>query len=257
VSNGSTTRKPFTAELRRRQLRHGGDPVGEGAKGGAPSPDISALSADLRAQHDAVLGAIRSLREDLGRAASVSDSVVDEFKKEINEAAALKSQLQEMSEAIDETKREIVALKPLNEEDDRILAVSNELDQVVATMEQATENIIEAAESIDEQAGSMRAQAADESEIQRAEELSDIVVRIFEACNFQDLTGQRITKVVNTLKFIEERVNKMMDIWGGESVFAGVSPDQDAHADDDARLLNGPQDESTKINQDQIDALFD
>ena len=162
-----------------------------------------------------------------------------------------------MSEAIDETKREIVALKPLNEEDDRILAVSNELDQVVATMEQATENIIEAAESIDEQAGSMRAQAADESEIQRAEELSDIVVRIFEACNFQDLTGQRITKVVNTLKFIEERVNKMMDIWGGESVFAGVSSDQDAHADDDSRLHNGPQDESTKINQDQIDARFD
>ena len=63
--------------------------------------------------------------------------------------------------------------------------------------------------------------------------------------------------MVNTLKFIEERVNKMMDIWGGESVFAGVSSDQDAHADDDARLLNGPQDESTKINQDQIDALFD
>lgn len=221
------------------------------------SGELLAIGNDLRAQHSEVMAAIAALRDDLGAATSVSGSVVDDFKREVHEAARLKAELNEMSEAIEETKREIVALRPLDESDDRILAVSNELDQVVATMEQATEVIIECAEAVDEQAGSMRAQASDESETLRAEELSDLVVKIFEACNFQDLTGQRITKVVNTLKFIEERVNTMMDIWGGEAAMASVTTAEKAKTDQDARLLNGPQDEVSKINQDQIDALFD
>lgn len=248
-------KKPFTAELRRQQKRMG--PKTKMAEGAAVSIDMSELSADMRAQQEEILAAISALRSDLGQAASVSDTVVDEFRREIKEANELKTQLTELSDAIEQTKREIVALRPLDESDDRILAVSNELDQVVATMEQATENIIESAEAIDDQATSMRAQASGDAEMQQAEELSDLVVKIFEACNFQDLTGQRITKVVNTLKFIEERVNSMMEIWGGEEGFAAVVPQDKAEADDDARLLNGPQDESTKIDQSQIDALFD
>lgn len=43
--------------------------------------------------------------------------------------------------------------------------------------------------------------------------MNEMIVRIFEACNFQDLTGQRITKVVRALSFIEERVDAMMGVW--------------------------------------------
>jgi chemotaxis regulatin CheY-phosphate phosphatase CheZ len=43
--------------------------------------------------------------------------------------------------------------------------------------------------------------------------MNEAVVKIFEACNFQDLTGQRITKVVRALSFIEERVEAMMGVW--------------------------------------------
>ncbi|HAQ00066.1 MAG TPA: hypothetical protein DCQ35_08595, partial [Rhodospirillum rubrum] len=76
-----------------------------------------------------------------------------------------------------------------------------------------------------------------------------------EACNFQDLTGQRITKVVNTMKFVEERVDKMMAIWGRES-FRDLEEDPPMIAAGDNRLLNGPQDVGKGISQDEIDRLF-
>ena len=89
MSNGSTTRKPY-AELRRRQLRHGGTRSAKAPRAARRPGHFGPLR---RPQGSARRGSWRdrSLREDLGRAASVSDSVVDEFKKEINEAAALKS----------------------------------------------------------------------------------------------------------------------------------------------------------------------
>ena len=35
---------------------------------------------------------------------------------------------------------------------------------------------------------------------------------IFEACSFQDITGQRIAKVVETLQHIEQRVARFADV---------------------------------------------
>ncbi|MBN9580305.1 MAG: protein phosphatase CheZ, partial [Afipia sp.] len=87
----------------------------------------------------------------------------------------------------------------------------------------------------------------------------DRVVGIFEACNFQDLTGQRIGKVMTTMKFIEHHINVMMDIWGGVDAIKQHAP---AHIDPrvgDARLLNGPKapGDAGHASQDDIDALFD
>ena len=38
----------------------------------------------------------------------------------------------------------------------------------------------------------------------------------YTACSFQDITGQRTEKVVNVLRFIEQRINAMIEIWGVE-----------------------------------------
>jgi chemotaxis protein CheZ len=84
------------------------------------------------------------------------------------------------------------------------------------------------------------------------------VIHIFEACNFQDLTGQRITKVVATLKFIETHIVRMMEIWGGIEVFQELTPQAMAERDGDKKLLNGPKldGEVGHASQDDIDALF-
>src|SRR5262249_27593828 len=89
-------------------------------------------------------------------------------------------------------------------------------------------------------------------------DIQDQVIKIFEACNFQDLTGQRITKVVATLQFIETHIIRMMEIWGGIDAFKDFAPEARSERDADGRLLNGPKlaDEAGHASQDDIDALF-
>ena len=92
-----------------------------------------------------------------------------------------------------------------------------------------------------------------------AEDILEKVISIFEACNFQDLTGQRISKVMGTMKFIESHINVMMDIWGGVDAIKSGSPGVIDERVGDARLLNGPKLEGDvgHASQDDIDALFD
>ncbi|MGB9400589.1 MAG: hypothetical protein WCB69_15555 [Pseudolabrys sp.] len=45
--------------------------------------------------------------------------------------------------------------------------------------------------------------------------MQDHVVRIYEACNFQDLAGQRIGKVITMLIMLEERLVAMIQRHGG------------------------------------------
>ncbi len=174
----------------------------------------------------------------------------------------LRASLAAMSRNILETKAEIVALRPQDAEEDRLMIVSHELDAVVAATEGATESILNCAEKIDDLAEDLKNHATEEDEKEKLDYISNEVVAIFEACNFQDLTGQRINKVVNTLKFVEERIMTMIEIWGDAEGFAGVKPadgkarDQ-VPADDDAHLLNGPQLEDKAISQNDIDSLFD
>ena len=92
-----------------------------------------------------------------------------------------------------------------------------------------------------------------------SEEILERVISIFEACNFQDLTGQRISKVMTTMKFIEQHINAMMDIWGGvDAIKAHIPAQVDSRSDDD-KLLNGPKlaGDVGHASQDDIDALFD
>jgi len=87
------------------------------------------------------------------------------------------------------------------------------------------------------------------------DDVAEKVMNIFEACNFQDITGQRITKVVNTMNFIDERIHKMMDIWGGSDLFAGLAPEGGEVPEGD--VMHGPALPEARISQDDIDALFD
>ena len=85
------------------------------------------------------------------------------------------------------------------------------------------------------------------------------MVSIFEACNFQDLTGQRIKKVMTTMKFIENHITVMMDIWGGVDAIKAHAPPIVDTREGDEKLLNGPKLDGDvgHASQDDIDALFD
>ncbi len=130
----------------------------------------------------------------------------------------------EMAKAISHTKAEIAAIKPDIEDAGKFGDVTAELDSIVQTTEAATSDILAAAEQVQEIAWTLREQGIDP-------EVCDLInakaTDIYIACAFQDLTGQRTGKVIQVLRYLEGRINAMIDIWGldGNAVGAKAAPD--------------------------------
>jgi chemotaxis protein CheZ len=208
-------------------------------------------------RHAEIMEAFASLREIMEPAHKVSHTILEEHRRDLQEAMRLKVELDSISEAIQRTKQEIATLHYAGAQGREMARVTDELGAIVLGTESATNSILAAAEKVDELAGNLAARVTgDDKEIAR--EISDQVIGIFEACNFQDITGQRISKVVNAMRFVEERVGQMIQIWGGLESFKEVEPLEDNSREGDKALLNGPAlaDERGCTSQDDIDALF-
>ncbi len=119
----------------------------------------------------------------------------------------------EMAKAIARTKSEIAAIKPDIEHHGRIGEATEELDSIVRTTERATSEILAAAEQIQEIAWTMREHGVD---VHFCDQLDARATEIYTACSFQDLTGQRIDKVIEAMQFLENRINAMVEIWGAD-----------------------------------------
>jgi chemotaxis protein CheZ len=89
--------------------------------------------------------------------------------------------------------------------------IAHELAAVVDSAEQATQKILAAAEEIDQIANNLSASLRGSIEQGSAQDIRDLVIRIFEACNFQDLAGQRVAKVMATMKFVEDHIARVLD----------------------------------------------
>jgi chemotaxis protein CheZ len=217
-------------------------------------PVTSAGSEEVLAAIAAMHQDLRSLATSLRGQAVVRPAPVGNTALQ-DETELLRNEIRAMSLAIQQTKAEISALRPANTEDDRLMVVTQELDAIVTATERATNTILESAETIDLVAEQMEALGSDPTSHRLAGDIRDTVVTMFEACNFQDITGQRISKVVKTLQFIEERINKMIEIWGPDA-FDDVEHSAD-EIDEEAKLLNGPQLANQGVSQADIDKLFD
>jgi chemotaxis protein CheZ len=174
------------------------------------------------------------------------------------EMRKLKNELDIIHEAIDRTKQEITTLHVTGFRGPEMERVTKELGAVVGGTEQATQAILAVAEEIDQTANMLAAALKNTHEQGLAQDIQDRVIKIFEACNFQDLTGQRITKVVATLRFIEEHILRMIEIWGGLEALSAFAPEAMTVRDGDAKLVNGPrlEDDIGHASQNDIDALF-
>ncbi len=167
----------------------------------------------------------------------------------------LRRELQEMSSAIVQTRREIAAMKPEDAGSNRIMAATEELDAIVTATERATSDILGVAEKLQNEVAALREAGADAA---RCEALENGLTEIFLACSFQDITGQRTTKVVNVLRYLEQRVNSMIEIWGVNEADVVQASKTLAATDTrpDAHLLNGPAKEGEGVNQDDVDKMF-
>ena len=171
------------------------------------------------------------------------------------ELGILRGQLHEMRQSIDRTKYEIASVRHPGAGDDRLTSAAMELDAIVEATETATHEILNATEEIEEAVQKLREHVSDPEALKVVESINDLSIKILEACNFQDISGQRTGKVVKTIHFLEERIGSMIDIWGAEE-FADVVVEEEEKSED-AKLLEGPQLKDQGVNQADIDALFD
>ncbi len=125
----------------------------------------------------------------------------------------LRFDLMEMAKAISRTKSEIAAIHAPDHDQSRLIAASEALDAIVRTTERATSDILQAAEQVQEVAWTLRESGAD-TKVCDALDLN--ATQIYTACSFQDLTAQRTSRIVNTLRYLEQRVNAMIAIWAEE-----------------------------------------
>lgn len=166
------------------------------------------------------------------------------------------SELEGLARYIHATRRELAMLRPDEIRQRHLPTAHDELGAVVNATEQATNIIMDTCDKIT----MLGAQVSPEVNNQ----LIEYVTTIFEACNFQDITGQRITKVVKALQHIEQKVEALVEAFGEE-----LKRLQDEHLleetpvvevpppeEDESWLLQGPQLPGNAIDQDEIDRLL-
>ncbi len=254
--------------IHRRRFR-----IEEAGAGDTPIPPVVA-DGDADPMHREIMNELRAIRSQMSapgnRAVTGSavpnaleiaeaDAMLETYRAQIEQCEKLKVELDLIYDAINRTKREIAVLHGKSFNGEEMARVNGELGAVVGGTEEATQQILEAAEAIDQAASALTKVNSPDQQKLISEEIQERVVSIFEACNFQDLTGQRIKKVMNTMKFIENHITVMMDIWGGvDAIKAHAPPIVDNRAEDE-KLLNGPKlaEDAGHASQDDIDALFD
>ncbi len=151
---------------------------------------------------------------------------------------------------IEGLRHEIAKVRADDISENKIPEMGRELSAIVDATEGATNSIMEAAEAVMEYDG---------NDIEEYKNMvSDQMMHVFEACSFQDLTGQRVTKIVETVEIIEERINllcEMLDMSGtGEE-----APKEELNAKQQRKkdlLLNGPALDGEGVDQSAIDELF-
>jgi chemotaxis protein CheZ len=160
--------------------------------------------------------------------------------------------LEELALFIRQAKHDIASIRPKDISTEHIPVATDELDTVVGATEEATNKIMDVCDEI--------AAIAELCPSEVKGKLIGCTTKIFEACNFQDITGQRITKVVETLKHIDSKIEALVKAMGEEihrGEGSGAAHKHLRSADPDSGLLNGPQLPQRATSQEDIDKLME
>lgn len=189
----------------------------------------------------------------------VVQTIIDSMNRDIPSIdVSVRDDLEDLASYIHDTKREIMNLSPEEISDDHLPTASIELDAIVNATEKATNAIMEATEQIEK--------VGEEVGGEIAEKILEATTQIYEACGFQDITGQRITKVVSAMQEIEGKVDELIGVFGDGDENAReerrrareeMREQNRQEAIADGELLEGPQMPEAAVSQDDIDSLFD
>jgi len=168
----------------------------------------------------------------------------------------LKSELRSLFNYVQRVRQEIAAIDRPVEDENQFGKMGDQLDAIVKATEEATNTIMAMMEKNEDALGKLRASITDADQIALLDQITENGMNVFQACSFQDITGQRVSKLVKSLTYVEDRVNALVDIWGKEAL-QSVEVQVPEEKTEDEKLLSGPQMEGEGISQDEIDKLFD
>ncbi len=180
------------------------------------------------------------------RIVNIISSVIDKVGQ--NKQVSLNSIMTELRDlliVIEDTRKELGMARPADIKGKHIPGATDELDAIIEATSEATSTIMDSCDVIQEKAAEIGGEAADA--------IAAETMKIFEACSFQDITGQRVSKVVSTFTEIETKIDRLVSVLGIKGT--GEDEEEDNRTGDE-RLLNGPQMASEAISQEDIDKLL-
>lgn len=160
-------------------------------------------------------------------------------------ADTLYDEVLELARSIVEARKQIGSLRPSKLKTKSVSKALMEMDEIVKATENASNTIMDSAEQM---------RSADVTDSGFPDIVQANCSKIFEACAFQDLTGQRIGNVIKTLGLVDSHLEALLELLGPD--FEEDEDEEDDREGDD-KLLNGPALEGEGISQDDIDKLFD
>jgi chemotaxis protein CheZ len=170
--------------------------------------------------------------------------------------SVLREELNGLLRYLQRVRMEIASIDRPAEGEHGFNSMGDQLDAIVEATETATNTIMEAVEKNDDVVQNIRNKVSDPEINAMLDQINANSGDVFEACSFQDITGQRVNKVIKSITYVEERVNALIDVMGRDTIKeAEVLPEE--QKTEDEKLLAGPQLEGKGLSQDDIDSLFD
>jgi chemotaxis protein CheZ len=185
-----------------------------------------------------------------GQVIEIINSVIEKVDADKAVTREVFLHLAELAQIIDSLKKEISSVQPGHVKNSHIPEATDELGAVVTATAEATNKIMSVCEEIEA--------IAETVEGESGEDIRNKITQIYEACGFQDITGQRIRNVVTTLQVIEHKIDTIMQTLN-QTMGLKLSDDKYEKVvsiDDEKSLLNGPQMPEKAVTQDDIDKLL-
>lgn len=244
--------KLFSIERRAKQAGTTGGLKGANTDG--PAVGIDGGSVEL------ILTQLAELRQEVAQLRGEQTELQradDDMRRDV------RVEIAQMVRSIGRAKSEIAAIKNPMVGRDEMEKASLQLEEITKATELATHEIMSATDDVEQVLKMIHAHTVEDPDVSPLiDQAGERLIAIIEACAFQDLTGQRVTEVVRTLRFIESRVLAMIDIWGLDAfrdvdISEGEGEAAETADSDEEALLNGPALGGQGLSQADIDALFD
>lgn len=157
----------------------------------------------------------------------------------------------QLFENMEAVRRELATIRNPEAQEDKLTSMTDQLDAIVQETEQATETILGANEQIEELLDQIGQCANDPKVSGLLDAIAVQVAEMYQACSFQDITGQWVNKAASSLKTIDDSICRLVDVWGETGDLKSVTDGQKE------TLLNGPQIGGAATSQGDIDKMFE